>query len=241
MWVQAGLLTTSWISQIASAELANIPGSRTTIVSVQPVEEVLNNVYSCYNCTVSPLPTCVPISWPAQLGSYYSSPVNDSSLWYLRFTLSPSGLCPYYLVFAFGSVSVGVNIVVREDNYTLEVTILGNTYQPAQLVYSVTEPSQNIISPTYILWGVCITLSPDNTVSVLFPCLTYDGWAIFFFAHNVSIPFSESNSPRLPLTVTPGYNVSDVNLFTFTSAWSLSALCAWFSTSGIPQPLQWVG
>jgi hypothetical protein len=147
-------------------------------------------------------------------------------------------MCPYYFIFAFRSVNVGVNITIQ-DNYTLEITVLGNSYQPAQLVYSVTEPSQGVISPTYAIWGVCITLSPDNTVSVLFPCLTYDGLAIFFFAHNVNIPFSESNSPRLPLTVVPGYNVSDVNLLTFTPAWSLSALCAWFSMSGIPQPLQW--
>jgi hypothetical protein len=34
MWIQAGLLTSPWILQIASAELANIPGSHATIVSV---------------------------------------------------------------------------------------------------------------------------------------------------------------------------------------------------------------
>jgi hypothetical protein len=157
-WFQAGLLATPWISDIASVELVNTPSFAASIVSVQPVEDVLENVYACYNCSVVPSPTCSPISWPPQQQSFSNRPVNDSNLWFLQLMPSPSGQCPYYFTFSFGSVDIGVNITMGQ-NYTLEVTILGNAYQPVQLVYSVSQPSQfkNIWDTTFFVeWGVCI-------------------------------------------------------------------------------------
>lgn len=128
-----------------------------------------------------------------------------------------------------------------QDNYTLEVMVLGNAYQPSQIVYSVSQPSEGVISsnPLYSMWGVCITLSPDNTVSLQFPCLSAYDSTLSFFSHNVSIPLVEQNTPTPSLSVVAGANVSDVNLLTFTQVWSLSALCGWFSASGILQPLHW--
>lgn len=225
-WLQAGLLVTPWISEIFSTELVNVHGSNATVVSIQPIEDVLGNMVACYNCSAVPLPMCFPISWPPQLQTFYYLPVNDSDLWFLRLTPSPSGLCPYYFTFSFGSISVGVNITIHE-NYTFEVTILGNAYQPEQLVYSILEPSQGVIpsQPLYVMWGICITLSPESSVAVQFPCLTSYGPTLTFFVHNVSIPLVEQNAPSYSLSVVAGANVSDVSILTFTPAWSLSGLC----------------
>lgn len=162
---------------------------------------------------------------------FYSVSVNDSNLWFLYLTPTPSGQCPYYFTFSFRSISIRVNITVQE-NYTLEVTVLGNAYQLLQVVYSVSQPSEGMISsnPIYSMWGVCITISHDSSVALQFPCISAYKPTFSFFILNVSIPLVEQNAPVPTLSVIPGANVSDVNLLAFSSSWSLSGLCGWFFT-----------
>jgi hypothetical protein len=240
MWLQAGILVAPWISQVASAELVNGVSSNATVTSIQPATAVLGDVGICYDCSASPLPTCFPIAWPMQQRNIQGPIVNDSALWFLRLTPSPSGQCPYYLTFSFGSITVGVNITITH-NYTLEVTLFANEYQPQQTVYSGSYSSFGVIStdPLFAMWGLCITLSTANSVALQFPCLSSYGTTLTFFAHNVSIPLVEQNTPLPTLSVIPGSNVSDINILSFPPSWSLSSLCGWFSTTGSPQYLQW--
>jgi hypothetical protein len=241
-WFQTDLLVTPWISNIFSVELITVFGSNAEIISIQPAEDMFDDVVVCYNCSASPSPQCFPISWPFQVQSYHNPPVNDSYLWFLRLTPSPSGQCLYYFTFSFGidSISIGVNITVSK-NYTLEVTVLGNAYQPRQLVYSTTQPSQGVISPELfnMMWGVYITLFPSNSVSLQFLCLSTHAFTLDFFVHNVNIPLVDQNKPTSYLSVIARSTTSDVNILTFAPSWSLSGLCGWFS-SGSLKSLDWI-
>jgi hypothetical protein len=55
--------------------------------------------------------------------------------------VNPSNMCLYYFVFAFESINI-----TMQDNYTLKVMVLGNAYQPVQLVYSFLKSFQDVIS-----------------------------------------------------------------------------------------------
>jgi hypothetical protein len=242
LWFQTGLLVTPWISNIFSVELITVSRSNAEIISIQPAEDMFDDVVVCYNCSASPSPQCFPILWPFQVQSYHNPLVNNSYLWFLWLTPSPSGQCPYYFTFSFGidSISIGVNIIVIK-NYTLEVTVLGNAYQPRQLVYSTTQLSQGVISPEpfNVMWSVCITLFPSNSVSLQFPCLSTHAFTLDFFVHNVNIPLVDQNKPTGYLSIIAGSTASDVNILTFAPSWSLSRLCGWFSSDSL-KSLDWI-